>query len=321
MLNLFLADIGSTWFLPFENSFILWLQSLGGEGSFIYYFMQFVTLFGEEMIAVAIMGLVYWGLDKKRGERIGIMMLTATLLNPMIKNIVRRTRPFDSGVSGIKNLKDVEGYSFPSGHSSAAASVFVGTAVTYRDKRQKWLLALAIVLPLLVALSRNYLGAHYLSDVVAGLALGVGVVFLLNWLLDIVPNKYFVYIGILVIGLAGMFYCTTEDYFTGYGLACGFVAGVFFEEKVVNFQNTRVWWQVLLRLACGGAIYLVLNTLIKLPFNNLIFDAEGMIKTDMVWFERIFRVVRYAIIVFVCVGVYPMLFKYMDRLGLRKNKE
>ncbi|MBR2323401.1 MAG: phosphatase PAP2 family protein, partial [Clostridia bacterium] len=41
-----------------------------------------------------------------------------------------------------------------------------------KDKNYKWLTAICIALPLLVAFSRNYLGAHFITDVVCGLLLG-----------------------------------------------------------------------------------------------------------------------------------------------------
>lgn len=311
MLTLLFAEIGNTWALPFETDFIIWLQSLGGKGSFIYYLMNFITMFGEEFVLVGIMGLIYWGLDKRKGEKIGFMLIFATVANPLIKNIVRRTRPFDSA-SGIENLRDVGGYSFPSGHSSGSASLFIGCAVTYRKTMKKWMTALCIIIPLLVALSRNYLGAHYLTDVVAGLALGVILVFLIDLLLRKL-NKYIVYAGALVLGAAGFFYCTTSDFFTGYGILVGFVCSILFEEKVVKFENTRCWWRIALRVAVGGLLFVALNELIKLPFNNLIFtttaDGVEVIKSNMVTFERMFRTIRYAMVTFLCMGVYPLLFK------------
>ena len=60
MLSLLSAAIGNTWSLPFENDFILWFQSLAGKDSFLYYLMNFISMFGEEMILVAIVGLIYW---------------------------------------------------------------------------------------------------------------------------------------------------------------------------------------------------------------------------------------------------------------------
>ena len=308
MLNLLSAAIGYTWSLPFEHSFILWFQSLAGKGSFLYYLMNFISMFGEEMILVAIVGLVYWGFDKKRGEKIGFMMIGATLFNPLIKNIVKRTRPFDS-VEEIQELRPVDGYSFPSGHSSGSASTFVGTAVAYKDKKYKWLIAIAVIIPTLVALSRTYLGAHYPTDVVAGLALGVGVVFLIDFLYKVVPNKYFMYGGMLILGLAGFFYCTTSDFYTGYGILAGFVCGILFEEKVTKFENTKVWWRIILRLIGGGALFFGLNTVIKLIVGAIYPTYE-----DAVWFERIFRTLRYALVSFIAIGVYPLLFAQTEIL-------
>lgn len=308
MLGLLLAEIGQTWYLGFENDFILWFQSLGGKGSFLYYLMNFISMFGEEMILVGIVGLLYWGLDKKGGEKVGFMMVGTALVNPLIKNIVCRTRPFDSGF-GIQNLRDVDGYSFPSGHSSGSSSTLVGATVVYKDKKWKWLIALSVVIPVLVALSRTYLGAHYPTDVVCGLALGVAMVFLMNWLYAIVPNKYFIYGGLLLIGFAGFFYCTTSDFFTSYGLLVGLTCGVLFEEKIVKFENTKVWWRVILRVLVGGGLYLGLNSLLKVIVGAIYPDYK-----DAVWFERIFRVLRYAVVSFLMIGVYPMLFKYTEKL-------
>ncbi len=308
MLQFLSASIGHTWALPFENQFILWFQSIAGKGSFLYYIMNFISMLGEEMILVATVGLVYWGFDKIRGERIGFTMISATLFNPLIKNIVCRTRPFDSDV-GIQNFRDVSGYSFPSGHSSGSASTYVGTAVAYKDKKYKWLIAIAVVVPFLVALSRTYLGAHYPSDVVCGLALGVGLVFLIDLLYKVIPNKYWMYICLLGIGIAGFFYCTTSDFFTAYGLLAGFVCGILFEEKVTKFENTKVWWRIILRVAVGGGLFLGLNEGIKLIV-GAIYPSYG----DNVWFERFFRVLRYAVVTFTVIGVYPLLFAQTEKL-------
>lgn len=308
MIALLSAAIGNTWYLGFENDFILWFQSLGGKGSFLYYLMNFISMFGEEMILVGIVGLLYWGLDKKGGERVGFIMASTALINPLIKNIVCRTRPFDSGF-GIQNLRDVDGYSFPSGHSSGSASTFVGATVVYKNKKWKWLIAISVVIPILVALSRTYLGAHYPTDVICGLALGVGMVFLLNFLYAIVANKYFIYGGILLVGFAGFFYCTTSDFYTAYGLLIGLTCGVLFEEKVVKFDNTKIWWRVILRVAVGGCLYLGFNELLKLIVGAIYPDYKSAI-----WFERIFRVTRYAVVSFLMIGVYPLLFKQTDKL-------
>jgi undecaprenyl-diphosphatase len=70
----------------------------------------------------------------------------------------------------------VSGYSFPSGHATVAVAVW-GTMVLIlapgRSPRMKVLLgAAAGAIWLLVAVSRLYLGVHWFTDVVGGLALG-----------------------------------------------------------------------------------------------------------------------------------------------------
>ncbi len=317
MLSLLLenAAVGNSWSLPFEDTFIIWLQSLGGKGSFIYLLMKLITLFGEEALLVGTMGLIYWGLDKKRGEKVGFTLMLGCLFNPLIKNAVCRSRPYVANgyheinnPAGIHQYDSAGGYSFPSGHSSSAAATYGATAVVYRDKKFKWLWAFAIVMPILVALSRNYLGAHYLTDVICGLALGVVVVALVQLLYAVVPNKYWIYIGALVIGIPGFFYCTTNDFFTGYGILLGFVSGIFFEERKVKFENTKVWWIIAIRVAIGGGLFLGLNEGIK-GIVGAFIEYENYL-----WFERIFRVLRYGVIVFLMIGVYPMLFKVGDKL-------
>lgn len=303
---------GNIWAFEFENQIILWLQSLGLKGSFIYYLMQFITLFGEEYILIGVIGLVYWGFDKRRGEQLALSVLAANLTFPLIKNIVKRLRPFHSHPE-IHNLKDVSGYSFPSGHSSGSASTFVGARVVMDDTKKKWfknaLTTCAIAIPLLVALSRMYLGAHYFTDVTCGLAIGVGMVFLMNWLLKIVPNKFYILGGILVIGFAGFFYCTTHDFYTGYGIMIGLTGGFLFENKIVKFENVKTWWRIALRLLGGGLIYIGLNAGLK-----AIVKAFYPAYSDDFNFERFFRTIRYAVIIFVAIGLYPMLFKPAERL-------
>ena len=69
------------------------------------------------------------------------------------------------------------GYSFPSGHAVAAAATAVALVLVLMApgaRRRKWE-ALAVLFAFVMAFSRVYLNAHWLSDVVAGVLLGTGV--------------------------------------------------------------------------------------------------------------------------------------------------
>jgi undecaprenyl-diphosphatase len=94
------------------------------------------------------------------------------VLNGVMKHIFQRARPhFDDP------LLSLDTYSFPSGHT-ASATVFYGVLACYLIRRlHTWPARSAVAVAacaavLLVALSRMYLGAHYLSDVLAAMAEG-----------------------------------------------------------------------------------------------------------------------------------------------------
>ncbi len=319
ILNMF---EGASFSFPWEVDLMRWLQQI--SGGFLNSLMSVVSAFGEELIMIAVLGLLYWGLDKKFGEFVGFNLLFANTLNPLIKNMVNRRRPYMDH-AGIECLKPIDpkadvmdvvaqGYSFPSGHSSGSAAVYTSLPFYANNKRHKWLIAVAVVVPFLVGLSRVFLGVHYPTDVMAGWALGLGIVMLMSVLMRVVKNKYWIYLTSILIATAGMFYCTTNDYFTSYGMLVGFTAGIFFEEKVTKFNNTKVWWRIILRLAVGGGLYLGLNAILKLPM-ELIMGKE--------WLESVsagnfaFRAFRYAAIIFLLVGVYPLLFKVFDKVWLK----
>jgi undecaprenyl-diphosphatase len=77
------------------------------------------------------------------------------------------------------DFADIDGFSFPSGHSFGAAVVYalLGLLVlrVWSQSRSRWVWASVVwaLIPL-VGLSRIMLGVHYFSDVLAGIGLGLG---------------------------------------------------------------------------------------------------------------------------------------------------
>ncbi len=88
----------------------------------------------------------------------------------LIKWIVDRARP------DIDRLTGFSGPSFPSGHATAAAACFAAFALVFgigRSARvQACLAAVAVGLAAAIACTRVFLGVHWLTDVIGGLALG-----------------------------------------------------------------------------------------------------------------------------------------------------
>lgn len=82
----------------------------------------------------------------------------------MLKNLIRRVRPYEV-ISGLTALIEKQhDFSFPSGHT---ASSFAVAIILYQELPKKYG-CIAIVLAILIAFSRLYLGVHYPSDVIAG---------------------------------------------------------------------------------------------------------------------------------------------------------
>jgi membrane-associated phospholipid phosphatase len=123
--------------------------------------------------AALLLGIYLW----RRRERYWVVALWLSvfgglLLNKTLKLIFHRARPrFRDAVQVLTS------YSFPSGHTMIA-TVFYGALAAFviacsKSWAQRILAAaVAITLILLVAFSRVYLGAHYLSDVLGAMAEG-----------------------------------------------------------------------------------------------------------------------------------------------------
>ena len=302
---------GVIWFWPFEEQLIVWLQHLG-EGTvlqtILFYLNNFFSFLGEEIICIAVMGFVYWGLDKKRGERIGAAIMLTNVSIGLLKNIFSRVRPWAASGS-IELLRDVDGFSFPSGHSANCTSLYPTTA--YEFKERKWLRWVAVFVPLLCGVSRCYVGAHWPTDVIVGLATGLLIFALVEAVLRSGFNKYVFYFVLIAVSSVGLLYCSTNDYYNSYGMLIGFVFGLLFEQRFTRFENTGNLWLALLRTAVGGALYFALSTVIKLLIGNL-FPAGSMGYLLM-------RSIRYGLVVFLLVGVYPLAFRLEKKLFRGKN--
>lgn len=301
--------VGRSFWLGFEAPLMEWLQS--HLGTSVCKVISQISALGEETVLVLLLGLIYWSLNKQMGKYLGLNMCMTCVWNPMLKNIFIRRRPYFDH-ENIKVLRapdadadlydiSAQGYSFPSGHSSNSATFYGGLAVLLK---KKWMTVLAIIAPLLVGFSRVVVGAHYPTDVLCGWLLGVFVIFFVPWLSSKIKNRNVLYLVLLAMTLPGMIYCRSNDYFSGLGLLIGFMAGSIFEEKYVNFENTKKVVLACIRVILGLALFVGLNTVLKLPFSQAFLES-GTYASLMI------RCCRYAIVAFVDFGVYPMVFKWI----------
>ena len=301
--------MGNTFYFDWEVKLMEWLQSgMGPVGAAI---AEFLTICGEELVLILLLGFIYWCYDKEFGKFIGVNIVVGLVWNPMLKNVALRRRPYYDH-PGIRCIRPADadadpfdiaeqGFSFPSGHSTNAVIAY-GSIPVY--KRNKYLTVFGIVMPLLIGLSRVMLGVHYPTDVLVGWLMGLAVVFFVSYLQRKVQRKWILHLILFLTSLPGMLYCKTADYYTCVGLMAGLFLAIAFEEKYVHFENTKVPAECAVRILCGFAVYALCNTLLKLPFPKE-FLSSGTTAAFMV------RFVRYIIVGFVTLGVYPLAFSKM----------
>lgn len=310
--------MGKTFYFNWEPELMHWLQiHLSGT---IGDMVKSCSAFGEVTLLVMLMGLFYWGFDKKLGRSIAFNLCLSSALNGMIKNLIMRRRPYFDH-SEIKCLRPVnksadlydikvQGFSMPSNHSGASAAAFGSIAVHKKEK--KWY-AIAVLLPFLTGLSRMFVGVHYPTDVLLGWGLGVASMGITSLLFRFIKKNWIVYLIFIGMTIPGCFYCKTEDYYTFMGMMLGLSLGSIFEEHFVRFKETRNVKKIALRMLGGAMTFFLVTYLLKLPFSKEMLHGNRAI-------SLVIRVMRYGITIFVIIGIYPMIFHRISWLTDKENK-
>ena len=138
----------------------------------------FLSTIGETavMLVVTLMVallLYFWFGMRKTALGLIATMATSTAITYVLKHVVARARP-----DILYEAYAETGFSFPSGHSSAAAAfcgffMYVAWTKMAPGPRRTLLISAAFCYIVLMAFGRLYLGVHYLSDVAVGIVIGV----------------------------------------------------------------------------------------------------------------------------------------------------
>ena len=184
-----------------DINILLALQDFrNGIGAFLASFLSKMTWLGELNTAIIIMTVIYWCVSKDigiyflmgwSGNRLvnGMLKVTACAYRPWIRDA--RVVPYGDSIT------TATGYSFPSGHTMNAATIYGGGAI--RKDLPRILRIVLGLLVLLVAFSRNYLGVHTPQDVLVGIVAGTLVMVmtmkLMQWL-EVHPEKDLLVAGI-----------------------------------------------------------------------------------------------------------------------------
>lgn len=165
--------------MAWEADFLLALQNI--RTPFMDGLMTFFSMLGHNGIFCLILGIVLIIIKKTRrsGSEVIIAMLLSFIISYLIvKNLVARVRPFETYGFLVPLGTAPHGWSFPSVHSTFA---FATATVIFGNYRKIGIAALLIAV--MVAFSRLYMGAHYPTDVLVGSVFGIIFALLAHYLI------------------------------------------------------------------------------------------------------------------------------------------
>lgn len=141
--------------MPVLNEIMCFITTLGNKGAIWIVFSLLMLCFKR---------------TRKAGLASAIALLLSLLVtNIALKNIIHRIRPYEVIESLNILVKAEHSFSFPSGHSSGSLA---GGWAMFRMLPKKWGVP-ALVLAVLISLSRLYVGVHFPTDVLGGVIIGV----------------------------------------------------------------------------------------------------------------------------------------------------
>jgi membrane-associated phospholipid phosphatase len=132
-----------------------------------------VTNLGSQEAYIVLLVVVYLSIDARAGRALGVGLLASFYLNQVLKQAFDTARPFVEHPELLRSeaaYRTAPGNAFPSGHAQSAATFW---ALAAGLGRRRWLTMVAIVLTVVIGLTRLYLGVHWPVDVLGGWAIGL----------------------------------------------------------------------------------------------------------------------------------------------------
>lgn len=236
-------------------------------GDVLNNFFNTITEFGNGIIFYAALAGIYWAVSKKTGIYLLFNLMIGNLVNGFLKLTACVYRPWvrDVRVQPVPAAKaTATGYSFPSGHTAQAMSLWGGLAVSYR-KRAKAIMWASIAILLLICFSRNYLGVHTPQDVIVSFCFGLIILFImakvLKWVEKAKNNDIILTVVVSILSILTVVYVSVKSYPIDYdeagkilvdpknmlpdtyfcaGCAIGIALGWLLEKRFVKFSTDDI---------------------------------------------------------------------------------
>ena len=156
---------------PLELPVLLWFQTVV-RNPVTDPIVSVFTHLGDSgllFIALTLLLLVYPKTRRAGFAAACALLFSLLFTNLILKHIFARPRPWVDCAALVPLVAEHDPNSFPSGHTSAA---FAFAFAALRALPKRWMKVSAVVVAVLMGLSRLYVGVHYPSDVLAGFVVG-----------------------------------------------------------------------------------------------------------------------------------------------------
>jgi membrane-associated phospholipid phosphatase len=243
--------------------------------------MTFFTFLGYPQAYMVIVAVIYWSVDRKIGLRLAIFLPVVSSVNSILKQAFHAPRPYWLDPR-IKAIRVSNGFGMPSGHAQASVGwIYAGSLL-----KRGWFWVLAIVIVLLIGISRVYLGVHFPSQVVAGWLAGI----LVAWILIRFESGFLSWLG-------GIKFRYQLLLITGIG-AFGLLLGGLFVFLLRDWEMPALWITNSLDDLAGkdesifysiGLSGVAGNTgaFMGVALGALLLRRNGVFEVNRIWWKRI----------------------------------
>lgn len=294
-------------------SILLFFQSIRND--ILTFIFTAFTIGTEQMVVVLISAIMYWCIDKKCGQRLLFAVTGSVTINSALKNFFKAPRPIGSKNLQSLRIQTATGYSFPSGHTQTATTVWT-SIIQYFKK--VWVTLLGIIMIIGAGISRLYLGVHWPQDVIAGLILGIVISIVFIKLFDYIDEnkKYYILLITLLLFAIIVYLFKCEELIKSFGLYTGFVLGYIIEDKFINFstyesKNKSIFSNTVSKQKLSTKILRFIVGIVTLGIVYIIAKAIAvfLLKDASEVILLISDYIRYTIVVLWGVAGVPFLFE------------
>ena len=323
--------------VQWETSFILQFQQ---SPSWLQYIMEIFTFMGYPQAYMLVIAVIYWAFDRKLGMRMAVFLPFCAVTNSLLKQAFHAPRPYWTDIR-ITGMHADSGFGMPSGHAQSSTVWILGAVYL----RKVWFWIIAIIVTLMVGVSRSYLGVHFPSQILAGWITGLLILMVfirlegrvLSWIgrtslsqqiwVLLLSSAGMILLGLLLVMLLKIWempeawILNTQKYLSlskaglqSYGMASvsgntgsflGVALGAVLMNVRGNFNIGGTWTRKLLRVVIG---IIILGSL----FTGIQFFEPG---NDRMLQYSVWRFAGFFIISFSAVFILPLLFRRIGLMG------